>query len=321
MNAATDIYMKVTFSENLAHTTNDSPNGRPAMGYQIGTTAGSFDIVANTVTLATGDCRPDATPPADVYQCLYTTGSTDSGKFELLIDRRVEDEAGNTLGTVYRHAAGIQIDTTAPTYSSASVTGATLTVTFSENLDTDSTAKAANSAWDVQVTPSGGSADARSVSSYSVTGKTAVLTLASAVVGTDTVTVAYNQPSGTDPKLADLAGNPVADISAQSVTVGTSGPSVIQASSGYFENAALTTPRTGAVKAGAENLRQGHLRQERLPRHQLPGGGAPGDQFQDWHGDRAAVPRRGGTARRSQAATAARTRRRRRTCTSACTRR
>ena len=252
VKAATDIYMKVTFSENLAHTTNDSPNGRPAMGYQIGTAAGSFDIVANTANLATGDCRPDAAPPADVYQCLYTTGSTDSGKFELLIDRRVEDEAGNTLGTVYRHAAGIQIDTTAPTYSSASVTGATLTVTFSENLDTDSTAKAANSAWDVQVTPSGGSEAARSVSSYSVTGKTAVLTLASAVVGTDTVTVAYNQPSGTDPKLADLAGNLVANISAQSVTVGASGPSVIQASSGYFENAALTTPRTGAVKAGAD---------------------------------------------------------------------
>ena len=86
-------------------------------------------------------------------------------------------------------------DTTAPTVSSAAVDGASLVITFSETLA--AAANLANSAFTVKKTPRNGSeetVDLSTTQAPSITDDTVTLTLAAAVVSTDTVTVGYAKP-------------------------------------------------------------------------------------------------------------------------------
>ena len=256
VKAGANIYVKVAFSQNVEHTAGTGASARPELSYSIAdATPVRFHIVADGATLQSGECRPDAATPADVYECRYQPLSTDSGNFDFRVGTGTRNIAKQALAAAYTHADKIAIDNTAPTLSSVRVNGSTLTVTFSENMDSSAGAKAANSAWDVQVTPSGGSAARRNVSSYTVSGSTATLTLASAAVLSDTVTVAYDQPSGTASKLADLAGNllaTTADGSELTAANNTGAPTVTAASSGYFSDAGLSTPLTGPVKADTD---------------------------------------------------------------------
>ncbi len=102
-------------------------------------------------------------------------------------------------------------DATAPTYSSSSVNGSTLTITFSENLDTGSVPAAG--AFYVTV----GTAR-RTVSNggVAISGADVTLTLASAVRAADTVRVRYTKPSANP--LRDGASNEVATFADQTVT-------------------------------------------------------------------------------------------------------
>ena len=102
------------------------------------------------------------------------------------------------------------MDTTAPTYSSATVDGATLKITFSENLKTTSTPAASRFTANV-----GGTA--RTVSSYTLAGKVATLTLASPVVQNEAVTIAYTKPNAA-PFIEDVTGNDLATFTAKTVT-------------------------------------------------------------------------------------------------------
>ena len=90
---------------------------------------------------------------------------------------------------------------TAPVVSSAAVNGAALAITFDQALDTTSIPAA--SAFTVSV---GGSA--RTVSSVALSGKVATLTLATAVIHSDAVTVQYAPPSAN--ALRDATNNQVA---------------------------------------------------------------------------------------------------------------
>ena len=74
-----------------------------------------------------------------------------------------------------------------PTYQSATVTGTTLTMTFSERLD--ATKVPAKSAFTVTVGENAGT-----VSTVAIANKNVILTLSSAVTGTDTVKVRYARP-------------------------------------------------------------------------------------------------------------------------------
>ena len=113
--------------------------------------------------------------------------------------------------------ATFTVDTTAPAFSSASVNGAKLTVTFDEALA--AAASLANSAFTVKKTPSGGMETNVSLSTTapSISGSTVVLTLASAVAATDgSVKVSYTKPAtGTDNKIKDAVGNETASFSDQ----------------------------------------------------------------------------------------------------------
>ena len=100
---------------------------------------------------------------------------------------------------------------TAPTFESATVNGNTLTITFSENLDTASKPAAA----DFTVTVG---SSARSVNSdgVAISGATVTLTLASAVTPGQTVKVRYTKPASNP--LQNASGTDVETFSDQSVT-------------------------------------------------------------------------------------------------------
>ena len=141
-----------------------------------------------------------------------------------------DGETTQTYTVVVTRAAG---DTTAPTPNGATVNGATLILTFNEALAT--AANLANSAFTVKKTPSGGSQTTVALTgSPSIGGSAVTLTLAAAVVSTDTVTVSYTRPaSGTANALEDAVGNEVASFADRTVTNNTAAQAALTA---RFEN-------------------------------------------------------------------------------------
>ena len=133
-------------------------------------------------------------------------------------------------------------DTTAPAVSAARVYGSSLTIEFDEALAP--AASLANGAFTVRKTPSGGNTTTASLTSApSISGSAVTLTLASAAVSTDTLTVAYTKPTtGTNDRLKDPAGNEVASFAARAVTnnTGASGPCAPAGHTGSFWTACLT---------------------------------------------------------------------------------
>jgi hypothetical protein len=96
----------------------------------------------------------------------------------------------------------------APSILSAALTGSTLTITTDATLNTTAPAATAFTVKDGK--------NSVKVSSVSISGETAVLTLAKEITGGDTVTVAYTKPSSK--QLKDADGNAIASMSALSVT-------------------------------------------------------------------------------------------------------
>ena len=131
----------------------------------------------------------------------------------------VAQDAATSKATGVGSAAATKdfaVDSKAPAISSAEVIGKTLTVTFDETL---ASAKAANSAWTVDLA----TGTDPTVSSYTLSGATATLTLSAAVPPGVTVELDYDKPdSGT--VLEDVRGNDLADVTDQAVTNSSSRP-------------------------------------------------------------------------------------------------
>ena len=152
--------------------------------------------------------------PADVSEAAVTvtshtiTGLTDGVEYTFrMIAVNLEGDSSAS-----EDESGTPRETTAPTVSSASVDGATLTLTFNEALDGNS--EPAATAFTVTV-----SGNARAVESVDVIGGAVTLTLASAVSSEDTVTVSYTAPaSESAERLRDEVGNAAASFAGQSVT-------------------------------------------------------------------------------------------------------
>ena len=152
--------------------------------------------------------------PADVSEAAVTvtshtiTGLTDGVEYTFrVIAVNLEGDSSAS-----EDESGTPRETTAPTVSSASVDGATLTLTFNEALDGNS--EPATTAFTVTV-----SGNARAVESVDVSGGAATLTLASAVSSEDTVTVSYTAPaSEAAERLRDAVGNAAASFTDESVT-------------------------------------------------------------------------------------------------------
>ena len=152
----------------------------------------------------------------------YTLVAADVGK-KIIVEVSFTDDENNNEGPLASDAYPATdtvetTDTTSPTFESATVNGSTLVITFNEDLA--AAANLANSSFSVKVTPSGGSEATVTLSGTpSISNATVTLTLSTAVVYDDTVTVSYDQPtSGTGNKLEDADGNEVATFSDQAVT-------------------------------------------------------------------------------------------------------
>ena len=100
--------------------------------------------------------------------------------------------AVNTAGDspASEDASGTPRETSAPTLSSGTVDGATLTLTFSEGLTETPLPAVATFTVNVE-------GNQRGVNSVAISGSTVTLTLASAVTSTDDVSVGYTVPSDT----------------------------------------------------------------------------------------------------------------------------
>ncbi len=152
---------------------------------------------------------------------------------------RLADQSGNAIavpdGLNFTLLAATATNVTPPAFSSATVDGDELTVTFDGALD--GSAVPAGSAFTVKGTRSGteSTLSLAATNPVSVSGDEVTLTLAEAVLRIDTVTVAYAAPATGD-KLqdSDNANHPVPDFSAQTATndtpADTTPPSFVSAS-------------------------------------------------------------------------------------------
>ena len=121
----------------------------------------------------------------------------------------------NSLRITIKGAAVTATDNTAPTLAAmnpAVVDGATLTLTYSEALDTNSVP--ASSAFSVTV--AGSTRALANTSPVAISGSAVTLTLASAVTAGQTVTVSYAVP--TNNPIQDAAGNDADALTNQAVT-------------------------------------------------------------------------------------------------------
>jgi hypothetical protein len=184
--------------------------------------ASSFTVKFNGVAQTVSTVSPNGA----VITVTVASAPTDSqtvtvgyNPAALTSSQTIRDTAGNdTAAFVNQPVTNTTPDSVAPTPVSRTIDGSTLTLTYSEALDTGSTPTPAR----FEVTVNGGAPVV--VQSVNVTGSTVTLTLASPVIQADTVTVRYT--AGASPiRDASLAHNVAAsDGGAQPVTNNTGVP-------------------------------------------------------------------------------------------------
>ena len=215
-NAAPELLRATVSGATLTLTFNSSlkATSKPATStftVTVGTTTRNVSSVAisgRAVTLTLASAVTD-TDTVKVRYAKPTTGNTLQGANDTDVATFADQTATNNTA-----------DATAPSFSSATVNGATLAVTFDEALDTTSTPS--GSAFTVSATASAPGSTARSIAGTgtvtiaAATPAVATVTLASAVTAADTVKVRYAQPT-TDPKLQDANANAVATFGLQAV--------------------------------------------------------------------------------------------------------
>ncbi len=211
--------------------------GATALPLTLGTIAG--DDVVNIAEKALGFLISGTTGTVSGASLTVTVGATElsatsraNGAWSVLVPADASYIAGESVSVTatathsrYSDAAAVirslGVDLAAPAFRSASVDGASLTVTFSEELG--AAASLANSSFSVKKTPAGGAAETVALSADDapvIDGAAVTLTLASAVASTDSgIEVSYRKPgSGSDNKLADRAGNEAASFADRAVT-------------------------------------------------------------------------------------------------------
>ena len=148
------------------------------------------------------------------------TGLTDGVQYAVRVIAYKGDADGDPSGEV----TATPQEAVAPSPSSATVDGATLTITFDEPLDAGETPE--NSAFAVTV-----AGNSRGVDAVSVSGSAVTLTLASAVAAGETVTVDYTAPTDqAATRLQDTSGNAAASFSGQAATNNTQAADPLTAS-------------------------------------------------------------------------------------------
>ena len=201
----------VTWSEALDEAS--VPTGAGGFQMRIGNANGpavsTVSVAGSTVTLSLASAIADGTTNVTLEYTLPRSGA------------KIRDVAGNDAAAILRAdalAVTVTPDTRAPKISGTpTVDGTTLTVTFDEALDTASLPTGAGG-FTATVTRGGNPVSGYTVSGLSLSGSGTVvtLTLAQAVRGGDTLTLAYTKST---PPLQDRASTPneVANFGGQAV--------------------------------------------------------------------------------------------------------
>ena len=172
--------------------------GSPIEGYQLQWKSGSQDYDSSGRAATLG---PEAWPHT-------IDGLTNGVEYAVRVVAYNQNGDGATAEAVGTPAA---VETIAPELSRATVTGATLVLTYDEALDEASQPGA--SAFAVQA-----GAAARGVTRVAVSGNTVTLTLASVVSSSDEITVRYVVPEGPGAKpIRDVSGNNAASVLGRTV--------------------------------------------------------------------------------------------------------
>ncbi|MFC7516519.1 DUF4347 domain-containing protein [Herbaspirillum sp. GCM10030257] len=204
----------VTFNENVIITGTDS-----ALQLTIGNVVRSATYVAKNTNLVT---YRYTVQPGDIDIDGIVVGTISLGT------STITDGAGNSANVILTShvpsTTGILVDAASPVFTSATVNGATLVMTYSEATTLDAVNIAAASAFAVIV---GGTAATVNSVAVDAASKSVTLTLASAVSNGQVVTVAYTDPTGGNDTNAiqDAVGNDAATLAATNVTNNTPAPS------------------------------------------------------------------------------------------------
>ena len=238
------VYTKLVFSEEVAHTKSDSSSARPEVFYRIGSTDTQYDILNNADTLAHGDCKPTSGSATDEYICMYTTPASTDGTFTVKVGTDTTDIATNAFASAYTNTNTITLDTTAPTYSSATVsyTGSKVvgSNTYLNSGDTVAVALTFSEAMDaVQPTVQFKNGTSNLGSLVTATGSGATRTATYTVASSDTVTVGNLKYDVTnETALDDAAGNSlsgtIAEATISSAVIDNTRPTVTSGSTGYY---------------------------------------------------------------------------------------
>jgi len=189
----------------------------------------STDNVTRAITpTITGTAEANSTVTLYATDGISSLGSaTANGSGNWSITSATLVEGMHTLTTRATDAAGnisaassgldLTIDTTAPTFASATVNGNQLVLTYTEATTLDALNSPAAGDFEVQV---GGALRTVTGIGINATAKTVTLTLATAVSNGQTVTVAYTDHTGSDDlnAIQDVAGNDVSSFGAATAT-------------------------------------------------------------------------------------------------------
>ncbi len=227
------ISVKVTFSENVTVT------GTPQLEIAVGANNRQANYASGSGTTAL------------TFSYTVVAGDADSDGIAVTANKltlnsgTIQDAAGNNATLTHTALAAQsshKVDGVAPTFDSATVNGTSLVITFSESMNTAATARPVSSVFRVTATPSGGAARNIDGSNTAVTvnGAAVTVTLSSAVVHGETVTVAYRGIAlAAQKKVQDLAGNNLADFAGGAVTNTTPDTTVPTFSSATVDGTAL----------------------------------------------------------------------------------
>ncbi|MCY4506835.1 MAG: SwmB domain-containing protein, partial [Acidobacteria bacterium] len=227
-------------------TASPAPSANLTVNLTVADASGSDFVAAadegsKTVTI-------NASATTATYSVPTTADSTDEPDGDVTVT--VGTGTGYSVGATASAMVTVHDDdagSTPPTLSSATVEGATLVLTFSDSL-VDTSVPAATD-FEVRKTEAGSPASVpvSLTGTPSISGRTVTLTLPSAVLSTDTVTVSYTKPSSNP--LQDAAGNQVAGFTQQAVT----NNAVPTISSAWVSGSSLTIAFDASL-AAAENL-------------------------------------------------------------------
>ncbi|WP_265646156.1 SwmB domain-containing protein, partial [Verminephrobacter aporrectodeae] len=194
---------------------------RPVNGFDIpdlsctnGTLSAPVANAQRTVWTATFTPTANVNAPANTINVVLTGVTDDAGNAGV-------GEASSPNYTVDTRSAA---DTTAPVFSSATVTGNQLVLTYTEANTLDGAALTGNAGFTVN-TAAGATAITVSSAVVNATAKTVTLTLSRAVAATETVTVSYTKPES-GAVVQDAAGNDAVSFSDRAVTNNTSSATI-----------------------------------------------------------------------------------------------